>query len=272
MSAADRLTDERAVVLEIAALGRRAQNDPGHYVKRIMNDPRDCDDVERLDRWQARALDVAVDDYLAARGVRAPGDTTADRDALAASYASFWWAENSGETETWDELDDDEREAVVENSEAETVVDWVCGEILAARPAPDTLAAHVQADVPVVRALVVPSEEALLGLLSGLNVSGLNPEVAGRDGAAAFVASLTDPDADYVNIITSGSDGQARCQHACECCDGDPEWEPTYPVAVLLSEEPDADRCREDEIDPWWTRALLVGRPDASPEGGEQRG
>lgn len=47
------------------ALGRRAQNDPGQFVKRIYAD--DYDDYERLDRWQARAIDVAVDSWLAAR-------------------------------------------------------------------------------------------------------------------------------------------------------------------------------------------------------------
>lgn len=43
---------------------------------------------------------------------------------VAEDFAAFWWAQNSGEAEAWDGLDADEREAVVENSNAEAVADW----------------------------------------------------------------------------------------------------------------------------------------------------
>lgn len=48
----------------------------------------------------------------------------ADRVAVIADYAAWWWSQESGETETWGELDADEREAVIENSYAEHVADW----------------------------------------------------------------------------------------------------------------------------------------------------
>lgn len=48
-----------------------------------------------------------------------------NRSALIAAYASFWWAQESGETERWEELDAAEREAVIENSYAEHVADWL---------------------------------------------------------------------------------------------------------------------------------------------------
>lgn len=66
---------DRDIVLELAALGRRTQNDPGAFV------PRGDDPYERrLDRWQARALDAAVDAWLAAR----PAPALAERDDLRA--------------------------------------------------------------------------------------------------------------------------------------------------------------------------------------------
>lgn len=52
-------------------------------------------------------------------------DENATRQRSIEDYAAYWWAQESGETETWDELDDEEREAVIENSYAETVVDWL---------------------------------------------------------------------------------------------------------------------------------------------------
>jgi hypothetical protein len=84
---------DRDTALELMALGRRAQNDPGQFVKRIY--PDDYGDYERLDRWQARAVDAAVDSWLAARP--AP-DTLADRvqaldDPAARHYAAFVGAE-----------------------------------------------------------------------------------------------------------------------------------------------------------------------------------
>lgn len=56
----DHLTD----LLEKAArAGRRANNDPGSFVKRIFDDG--DGDVERLDRWQERALRAAVAELAA---------------------------------------------------------------------------------------------------------------------------------------------------------------------------------------------------------------
>lgn len=41
------------------------------------------------------------------------------------SYAAYWWTENTGESDRWEDLDAQEREAVIENSMAETVADWL---------------------------------------------------------------------------------------------------------------------------------------------------
>jgi hypothetical protein len=40
-------------------------------------------------------------------------------------YAAFWWQRETGETDEWAGLAAEEREAVIENSYAETVVDWL---------------------------------------------------------------------------------------------------------------------------------------------------
>lgn len=114
--------------------------------------------------------------------------------------------------------------------------------------------------------LSVPSEDAMFEFLTGLNVSGLHPEVACSMGeGGAFLATLTDPDADHVYIIRSASDGR---EHCCECAhEGgkchefrtDP-W-PRYPVLALVTEWPEVERCAADEIDTWWlsTRPGTLG-------------
>lgn len=48
-----------------------------------------------------------------------------DRDVVIESYAAFWWNESTGETDRWEDLDAEEREAVVENSCAELVAEWL---------------------------------------------------------------------------------------------------------------------------------------------------
>ncbi len=116
--------------------------------------------------------------------------------------------------------------------------------------------------VPVEAAVVVsvPSEDAMFELLSGLNVSGIHPElpsmrVTESGGVAPFLATLTDPDADHVNYITSDERGLSRCIVGCDNCgsmDQSDDWTPEYPVSVLVGEWPDVDRCRVDEIEVWW--------------------
>lgn len=49
----------------------------------------------------------------------------ASREAMIEDYAAFWWAQETGETDRWEDLDADERENVIENSYAETVIDWL---------------------------------------------------------------------------------------------------------------------------------------------------
>ncbi|HEY9354520.1 MAG TPA: hypothetical protein VIP28_14755 [Nocardioides sp.] len=51
----DRLT---GLLDRAARAGRRATNDPGSFVKRIFED--EDGDIERMDRWQERALQAAV--------------------------------------------------------------------------------------------------------------------------------------------------------------------------------------------------------------------
>lgn len=107
--------------------------------------------------------------------------------------------------------------------------------------------------------LTVPSEEAMFALLTGLNVSGVHPELPCLAGQAAFLATLTDPDADYVHIVRTASDGREHC-HSCsgctherdDCVEFSAEPWPRFPVLALVSEWPDARRCEEDEIDAWW--------------------
>lgn len=116
-------------------------------------------------------------------------------------------------------------------------------------------------------ALRVPSEYAMFELLTGLNTSGIHPEVPcmwaqdigspGRPNlcVAPFLATLTDPDADRVNYIVSDESGLSRCMVGCDNCgsEGNEEWEPpSYPVTALVTAWPDEARCREDEINVWW--------------------
>lgn len=106
--------------------------------------------------------------------------------------------------------------------------------------------------------LTVPSEEAMYDFLTALNVSGSCPELSCAGSGAAFLATLTDPDADHVHIIRADSSGQAHC---CECSHeggtctefrAEP-W-PTYPVSALVTEWPDMERvAAEDYIDAWWS-------------------
>lgn len=122
----------------------------------------------------------------------------------------------------------------------------------------------------------VPSEEAMFDLLSGLNVSGVHPELPcitqpGRYGVAPFLATLTDPDAAHVNYIVSDERGRSRCMVGCDNCGSEDveHYQPTYPVIALIGEWPDADRCRDDEISTWWLDT--VGVP-AQVEGGPLTG
>jgi hypothetical protein len=108
----------------------------------------------------------------------------------------------------------------------------------------------------VPRLLTVASEEHLYELLAALNVSGINPEVACLFADKPFLATLTDPDADHVEYVQTDEGGRIHC---CNCHEHRPidcaeaNWEPRYPVQALLTEEPDADRAREDDIDVWWS-------------------
>lgn len=109
--------------------------------------------------------------------------------------------------------------------------------------------------------LSVPSKEAMFDFLTALNVSGEHPEVpcVVVGGGRTFLASLTDPDADYVHITSNGSSGYYEC---CGCIhSGEPcteycesRWEPTYPVTALVSAWPNSSRvAEEDYIDSWWS-------------------
>lgn len=51
--------------------------------------------------------------------------TAEERHKRAEEYAAFWWQRETGETDEWADLNAREREAVIENSYAETVVDWL---------------------------------------------------------------------------------------------------------------------------------------------------
>lgn len=116
-----------------------------------------------------------------------------------------------------------------------------------------------------VEVLSVPSEDALFDFLSALNWSGIHPELPCSTRGRAFLAGLTEPDADHVHILAT--DGDSGTAHCCECAHpGEPagewdvnSWEPPYPVLALVTEWPDLERCREDEIDPWWTRVTPPG-------------
>lgn len=122
--------------------------------------------------------------------------------------------------------------------------------------------------------LTVPSEEAMYDFLTGLNVSGVNPEVpcatVDQYGSATFLSTLTDPDAAHVNYVYSDEGGHSRCIAQCENCgsEGDrDDWSPTYPVLALVTEWPDAQRLAENDfIDPWWLR---LSSPGQRQDGGQ---
>lgn len=128
------------------------------------------------------------------------------------------------------------------------------------------------------RLIECESEYYLFELLTALNVSGINPEVpcvstfdvdhtGKRPNIAVqtFLATLTEPDASFVNYITSDENGHSRCVVGCENCGSEAryDWEPTYPVTAVLGVEPDAERAEEDDIDTWWR---LKGEEGPAPE------
>lgn len=114
------------------------------------------------------------------------------------------------------------------------------------------------------RLIEVPSEEAMYALLCGLNY-GEMPELACTWKGLAFVATLTDPDADYVNYIHADESGLSRCPTSCDNCGTadriDDPWKPTYPVVALLAVVPNAERAAQDGTDTWWTTATSPARP-----------
>lgn len=124
---------------------------------------------------------------------------------------------------------------------------------------------NAESDAP--RLVVAHTVDHLFDLLSALNVSGLHPELPcvsvvnlGGPGkpnvvASPFLATLTEPDAGHVNYIYADENGQSMCVVGCDNCGSYArhDWEPTWPVTVLLAAEPDPERCAEDEIDVWWT-------------------
>lgn len=132
-------------------------------------------------------------------------------------------------------------------------------------------------DAPEPVALSIPDEDALFELLHALNVSGEHPELpcvmvysvtVGRTTwhHAPFLATLTEPDAAHVNYIVSGEDGRSRCENGCEECgsDGDEPWTPPqWPVTALVGVWPDEKRCREDEINTWWSPSTPPGEGSA---------
>lgn len=121
------------------------------------------------------------------------------------------------------------------------------------------------------RLIEVPSEEAMYALLCGLNY-GEMPELACTWKGLAFVATLTDPDADYVNYIHADESGLSRCPTSCDNCGTadriDDPWKPTYPVVALLAVVPNAERAAQDGTDTWWTTATSPARPaESAPSG-----
>lgn len=108
------------------------------------------------------------------------------------------------------------------------------------------------------RILVVPSEEAMLHLLDGLNVSGLYPELPciHLSGIGAWVACLTDPDASYVNYVYPDENGHSRCVVGCDNCGTEgvsDDFKPIYPVLTVVAAWPDLQRIADENyIDPWW--------------------
>lgn len=117
--------------------------------------------------------------------------------------------------------------------------------------------------------LSVPSEDAMFELLSAMNVSGITPELA-CSVPGVLIATLTDPDADHVHYVHTDEGGRVHC---CECTHGElvgdvwvtacdeALWKPNYPVTATVTEWPDEQRCREDDIDAWWiaTADALTG-------------
>lgn len=105
------------------------------------------------------------------------------------------------------------------------------------------------------RLVEIPNEEAMFNLLCGLNY-GEQPELACAWKGLAFLATLTDPDADHVNYIHADESGLSRCVIPCENCGTkdriEDDWVPVYPVMALLAAEPDAERVVEDGGDAWW--------------------
>lgn len=103
------------------------------------------------------------------------------------------------------------------------------------------------------RLIDAPSEDALYLLLASLNDAGHHPEVACLKGGGPFIAGLWDVDyAGSVHyVVTEADSGQVHCCNCTECrpwCD----WHPTFPVTVVLTEDPDPVTLLTDEPVAWW--------------------
>lgn len=183
----------------------------------LSSEEREQIDVAAL-AWADRMADLgdlhaAVERILAARGVRAPSDTTADRDALGMAWddgnaTGLDGYVGPGRGTEPDPEGIDARERYLDRA-------------LAARPAPDTLAAHVP-------------------------VADLVAAVADKVSIAGTAGRLRVELDDLRNRLRAVLDEH----HHADTCDS----------ALVPG---DSCSCWQSDL-----RALLAGRPDASPEGG----